>query len=104
MVQFFNNYGMDILGALMIAVFGGIGLLLGRFLNTETKQVIAKNAMLFVEQTIKDLHGEDKMMLALAQAGNLLAKKHIKFDEDEMRTLIEAALAEFKSQAEKVKG
>lgn len=101
MSDFFNMYGPNIIGILMLAIFGAIGLLLGRFLNTEAKQIIAKNAMLFVEQTIKDLHGEDKMALALAEAANLLAKKHIKFDADEMRTLIEAALAEFKRNLNK---
>ena len=51
--------------------------------------------MLFVEQTVKDLHGEEKMMEALKVAAQLLAKWKIKFDAKEMRTLIEAALGAF---------
>ena len=104
MAEFLNMYGSEIIGIFMLVVFGAIGLLLGRFLDTETKQVIARNAMLFVEQTIRDLHGEDKMSLALNEASNLLAKKHIKFDADEMRTLIEAALAEFNKNVNKASG
>ena len=104
MIEFINTYGMNILFVALVAIGGAVGLLLGRYLNTETKQIIAKNAMAFVEQTIKDLHGEDKMLKALEVAAQLLAKKGIKFDASEMRILIEAALGEFNSAVNKSAG
>ena len=90
-----ETYLPDILMLLLVAVMGAVGVFAGRYLNTEVKQIIAKNAMLFVEQTVRDLHGEDKMKAALEKASKLLAKHHIKFDVEEMRTLIEAALGAF---------
>lgn len=93
--EIINIYAPAILKLLVIAVFGALGILLGQLLNTGVKQIIAKNAMLFVEQTVKDLHGEAKMLEALKTAEQLLAKWKIKFDIKEMRILIEAALGAF---------
>ena len=103
-IEIINAYGPAMLKLLMLAIFGAAGVLLGRFLNTQTKQIIAKNAMLFVEQTVKDLHGEDKMQEALKAASLLLAKVKIKFDAQEMRTLIEAALGAFNNGVNKGAG
>lgn len=103
-IEIINAYGPAMLKLLMLAIFGAAGVLLGRFLNTQTKQIIAKNAMLFVEQTVKDLHGEDKMQEALKAASLLLAKVKIKFDTQEMRTLIEAALGAFNNGVNKGAG
>ena len=103
-MEIFNLYAPAIAKLLAIAVFGALGILLGRLLNTEVKQTIAKNAMLFVEQTVKDLHGEDKMLEALKVAQQLLAKWKIKFDVKEMRILIEAALGAFNQGVNKGAG
>ena len=64
-MEIFNLYAPAIMKLLAIAVFGALGILLGRLLNTEVKQTIAKNAMLFVEQTVKDLHGEEKISIKI---------------------------------------
>ena len=103
-MEIFNLYAPAIAKLLAIAVFGALGILLGRLLNTEVKQTIAKNAMLFVEQTVKDLHGEDKMLEALKVAQQLLAKWKIKLDVKEMRILIEAALGAFNQGVNKGAG
>lgn len=95
LIEIINTYGPALAKLLNLIIFGAIGIMFGKFLNTEVKQTIAKNAMLFVEQTVKDLHGEEKMMEALKVAAQLLAKWKIKFDAKEMRTLIEAALGAF---------
>ena len=94
-IEIINTYGPALTNLLLIIIFGAIGITFGKFLNTEVKQTIARNAMLFVEQTFKDLHGEEKMMEALKVAAQLLAKLKIKFDAKEMRTLIEAAVGAF---------
>ena len=94
-IEIINTYGSALANLLNLIIFGAIGIMFGKFLNTEVKQTIAKNAMLFVEQTYKDLHGEEKMMEALKGAAQLLAKWKIKCDVKEMRTLIEAAVGAF---------
>ena len=103
-IEIINTYGPALLDLLLTIIFSAIGILLGRYLNTELKQTIARNAMLFVEQTVKDLHGEDKMLKALNVAAQLLAKWKIKFDAKEMRTLIEAALGAFNNGVNKGAG
>ena len=94
-IEIVNTYGPALVNLLNLIIFGAIGIMFGKLLNTEVKQTIARNAMLFVEQTVKDLHGEEKMMEALKVAAQLLAKWKIKFDAKEMRTLIEAAVGAF---------
>lgn len=100
------SYGMHIVGMLLVAVAGCIGLMLrnwiGRWvsaetdrLDAETKAKIAKTVVAFVEQVWKNIHGEDKLLKALEKTRELLTKKGIAFDADEMMVLIEAAVAEF---------
>ena len=103
-IEMVNTYGPAMTNLMALAIFGALGLLLGRFLNTATKQIIAKNAMLFVEHTFKDLHGEDKMLKALQAASRMLARVKIKFDATEMRDLIEAALGAFNNGVNKGAG
>lgn len=103
-IEIINTYGPALMNLLLMIIFGAIGIMFGKFLNTEVKQTIAKNAMLFVEQTVKDLHGEEKMMAALKVAAQLLAKWKIKCDVKEMRTLIEAAVGAFNNGLNKGAG
>lgn len=95
MVEFINIYGLEVLGVVLIAIFGCLGILVSRFLNTETKRKIAKVVVQFVEQVWYTLHGAEKLAKALEVAEMLLKKKGIRFDADEMIVLIEAAVAEF---------
>ncbi len=100
------SYGMHIVGLLLVAVAGCIGLTFRNWLSkwvsaetdrldAETKAKVAKTVVAFVEQVWKDLHGQDKLLKALEKARELLGKKGIAFDADEMMVLIEAAVAEF---------
>lgn len=100
------SYGMHIVGLLLVAVAGCIGLTFRNWLrkwvsaetdrlDSETKAKIARTVVAFVEQVWKDLHGQDKLLKALEKAKELLGKKGITFDADEMMVLIEAAVAEF---------
>lgn len=66
-----------------------------RFVNTEVKQAIVKNAVLFVEQTCKDIHGHDKLVEAMAKASEILAEYGITITETELVTMIESAVREF---------
>lgn len=99
MFEFFvTTYGGMILKALMYALFGCIGYavkeIIRLYLNDLTKLSIAKSAVNFVEQVWKDIHGNDKLMKALEKAEELLKKKGIEFDADEMMVLIESAVKE----------
>ena len=97
--EFINEYGMEILYAIITAIAGYIGVavksLCTKYINDKTKQAVAKTAVQFVEQVYKDLHGEEKLGQALTAATEMLCEKGIAFTELEMRVLIEAAVGEF---------
>lgn len=98
-LEIINMYGAEIIGTLLVALAGIFGMVLKRLaekvLDTPVKMQLAKIAVQFVEQTYKELHGEDKLDAALMALASLLAEKKINASADEMRILIEAAVAEF---------
>lgn len=98
-LEIVNTYGMELLKAILMLVFGALGLIAckvgTRILNTETKRTLARTGVMFVEQVYKDLHGEDKMAKFLDWAAAQLKRYGIKYDAEEMRALAEACLAEF---------
>ena len=97
--EFINQYGMEILYAIITAIAGYIGIVIKnlctKYINDKTKANVAKKAVQFVEQVYKDLHGEEKLNKALSAASEMLAEKSIFVSDLEMRVLIEAAVAEF---------
>lgn len=96
---FIYHYGTQIIAVILCAIFGCLGYavkqLATKYINDDTKRSIARDAMLFVEQVWKTIHGADKLAKALEIAEALLKKKGIDFDAEEMQILIEAAVAEF---------
>jgi hypothetical protein len=66
-----------------------------RYINTETKQKVVQSVVRFVEQVYIDLHGRDKLEIAMHRASQLLAEYGIDISEQELVTLIEAAVNEF---------
>lgn len=103
--EFINLYGMEILSTIVLAIVGYIGLavkrLVTKYVNDKIKEKVAKNAVKFVEQVYKDLHGEEKLDEAIAAAVAMLAEKGITVTELEMRVLIEASVLEFNKAFEK---
>ena len=97
--EFINLYGMEILSTIVLAIVSYIGLTLKKvvtkYVNDKTKEKVAKNAVKFVEQVYKDLHGEEKLIEATDAAVEMLAEKGITVSALEMRVLIEAAVLEF---------
>lgn len=97
--QFMSQWGLEIIGTLLLAIAGTLGLLFKelatKYLNDKTKQSIAKVVVQGVEQLYKDLHGEDKLNQALSMFSEMLNEKGIKCSEFEMRLLLEAAVGEF---------
>ena len=103
--EFINSYGSQILYTVVTAIAGYIAIVLKnlvkKYINDKTKKEVAKNAVQFVEQVYKNLHGEDKLIEALKAASEMLMEKGITITELEMRVLIEAAVAEFNKAFEK---
>ena len=99
LAEFINTYGMQLMYAIITAIAGYIGIvaknLVTKYLNDKTKREVAKDAVKFVEQVYKDLHGEDKLDQALQAASAMLAEKGITVTDLELRVLIEAAVSEF---------
>lgn len=97
--DFINQYGTEILYAIITAIAGYIGIvvkdLCTKYINDKRKAAIAKTAVQFVEQVYKDFHGEDKLNEALRAASEMLAEKGITVSDLELRVLIEAAVCEF---------
>ena len=108
--QFMTQYGLELIGTLLVALAGALGLifknLATKYLNDKTKQAIAKLVVQGVEQVYKDLHGEEKLNQALEMFSDLLAEKGIKCSELEMRILLESAVGEFNKvfESEKTAG
>ena len=97
--EFINQYGMEILYAIITAIAGYVGIVIKnlctKYINDKTKVAVAKTAVQFVEQVYKDLHGEEKLNEALSAASEMLTEKNITISDLELRVLIEAAVAEF---------
>lgn len=97
--EFINTYGMEIMTAILGVIFTILGYiaknLAKKYLDDNTKMTIAAACVQFVEQVYHNLHGEEKLVMALERAAELMAEKGIKFSPIEMETLIEAAVAEF---------
>ena len=60
----------------------------------ETKLSIVKTCVNAVEQTRKDIHGEEKLAVCLEGVKEMLAIKGIEASDFELKMLIEAELAE----------
>lgn len=97
--EFINQYGLEIMYALITAIAGYVGIVLKnlvtKYINDKTKRAVAKTAVQFVEQVYKELHGEEKLNAALTAASEMLSEKGIFVSDLEMRVLLEAAVAEF---------
>lgn len=101
---FLQEYGMQILYTIVIAVFGYIGMqakaLYEQYVNTKEKQAVAETVCKAVEQIYKDLSGEEKKQMALQNIEAMLNEKGITITVLEMEMLIEAAVYGFKKGTE----
>lgn len=97
--EFLNQYGMEILYTVIMAIAGYLGIvvknLFTKYVNDKIKRDVAESAVQFVEQVYKDLHGDEKLNAALAAASEMLSEKGIFVSDLEMRVLLEAAVAKF---------
>lgn len=97
--EFMMQYGVTIIGTLLTAVAGYVGIAIKRLYekicNDNTKKSIVKTCVAAIEQIYKDLHGEDKLMRCLEAASGMLNERGIKTSDGELRLLIEAAVQQF---------
>jgi len=105
MANFISMYGSTILYTLIIALIGYFAKIikkyLDKWLNTQEEKEIAKSVVLMVEQVYKNVHGEEKLNLALENLSSILATKGITMSDLEMRVLVQAAVGEFNKVFEK---
>lgn len=101
---FLQEYGMEILYTVIIAVFSYLGMqakaLYEKYINTKEKQAVAETVCKAIEQIYKDLDGESKKQKALENISLMLEEKGITITELEMEMLIEAACYGFKKGTE----
>lgn len=106
-VEFINAYGLQIMYALITAVAGYIGIALknlyNKYVNTKIKRDVAETAVRGVEQIYKDIHGDEKLDVALKAASEMLAEHGITVSDLELRMLIEAAVERMNEEFQKGK-
>lgn len=87
---------LPILATFLTGLFTYIGTRLKKVyeekVNTETAKAVVEDAVRFVEQVYKDLHGKEKLEKATAQVEEVLQSKGITISEAEINMLIESAV------------
>ena len=87
---------LPILATFLTGLFTYIGTRLKKVyeekVNTETAKAVVEDAVRFVEQVYKDLHGKEKLEKATAQVEEILQSKGITISGAEINMLIESAV------------
>ena len=107
-----NEIIQQYLTQIVVAIFLALAAFLGaqakalykRFITTEIKQTVVRDAVRFVEQVYIDLHGPEKLAQAMAKASEILEGYGITISETELVTMIEAAVNEFNNAFRKSTG
>ena len=98
-LEIINTYGLEIIGAILTALAGVLGLaaknLATKYINTKIKQDIARTVVQGVEQVYKALSGPERLEQAMEAAAEMLAAYGITVTDLELRMLLEAAVGEF---------
>ena len=104
MNEFISVYGLPIIGSIVTAVLGWVGLqikaLYERYVNTKEKQAVCKTVVAAVDQIYKDLGGEEKLDKAIEAASDMLNARGISCTELELRMLLESAVYALKGGGE----
>lgn len=89
---------LDYIPEILMTIITGIGTFvfakIKNVINTDTKKSVAKTTVKYVEQVYKDVHGDEKLEIAKANALEILNEKGIKITDLELTVLIESALAD----------
>ena len=104
MNEFISVYGLPIIGSIVTAVLGWVGIqikaLYERYINTKEKQAVCKTVVAAVDQIYKDLGGEEKLDKAIEAASDMLNARGIACTELELRMLLESAVYALKGGGE----
>lgn len=87
---------LPILATFLTGLFTYIGTRLKKIyeekVNNETAKIVVENAVRYVEQVYKDLHGKEKLEKAIEQVSKVLESKGITITDAEIYMLIESAV------------
>ncbi len=100
MAEILNGYIIQILHVIVLAVAAliaqGLKKLYDKYVSTDIKQKVVRTVVRAVEQIYTDLHGKDKLDMAISRATYILESEYgIKIGDYELESLIEAAVNEF---------
>ena len=94
-----KEYLIQIVQMVIIAIVAWLGAeakrLYNKYVSTEIKQSVCRTVVRFVEQVYVDLHGADKLHMAMQRAVLILKEYGIDISENELVALLEAAVNEF---------
>jgi len=100
-----NSYLTQIVLVLFLAIAAYLGKqardLYRKYVTTEIKQSVCRTVVRFVEQVYTDLHGKEKLEAAMKRASLILADYGIKISDQELISIIEAAVNEFNNSFNK---
>lgn len=106
--NYISENGVEILGMIVTAIFGAIGVLAKKLYNkivAEKNEKIVEKVVKYcvqaVEQLYKDLHGEEKLDKAIEAITDILNEKGITATDLELRMLIESAVGSFNDNFKK---
>ena len=98
-MDFIQSYLSQILLLLLLALAGWLGgqvkRLYNKYITSEIKKNICRTAVRFVEQCYQDIHGPEKLAQAMKKASEILEEYGITISENELITMLEAAVNEF---------
>lgn len=103
MGEIFSTYAIEIVKAIVLMIFGYVGIVIknlaAKYITTETAKKVVDTTVKYVEQVFKDVHGDDKLNTALKLASEILEEKAIYISDVELRAMLEAGVKEMNDKA-----
>lgn len=101
--DFISTYGVTIVGSILTAIFGYIGIALKniytKYVNDDIKKKVVATCVKAVEQIYKDIHGNDKLNKCLDSVIVMLGEQGIKITSTEAKMLVECAVKEMNEKS-----
>lgn len=103
MGEFFSQYAVEIIKAIVLMIAGYVGIVIknlaAKYITTDTAKKVVDTTVKYVEQVYTDIHGQDKLNTALKFASDILEEKAIYISETELLAMLEAAVKEMNDKA-----
>ena len=98
-MEIIDSYIMQIVKLIIFAIValfaGEAKKLWSRYVNSDIKRNVVRIVVRAVEQIYTELHGNDKLHMAMQRASSILLEYGIQISDYELISLIEAAVNEF---------